>query len=186
MITSSNEGSTSVLVNPFADVQLLPPHSITASNGLAASSVTSSPLHHNLKPEHRFSSLRGFSQQLQNNYSPASKLFTNRSNSARAAKMRDIAKQIEHMRIVQQQKDSTSGSTINTNTNSGSSGGSNSPTSGGVPEQLQQQIQIRDLKSIPVSVSSHSDHILAKIQNVMNEDNGVGPMLNRSPKQRKV
>ena len=50
--------------------------------------------------------------------------------------MRDIAKQIEHMRIVQQHKDSTtsggstitSGSTINTN--SGSSGGSNSPTTG--------------------------------------------------------
>ena len=164
LIGSSNEGSTSVLVNPFADVQLLPVPSQQPS-----SSVTSSPLHNlNLKPEHRFSSLRGFSQQLmssQNHYSPASKLFTNRyvmyvrfellfiiffyvksmfsfklhnnrSNSARAAKMRDIAKQIEHMRIVQQHKDSTtsggstitSGSTINTN--SGSSGGSNSPTTG--------------------------------------------------------
>ena len=74
---SSNEGSTSVLVNPFADVQLLPVPSQQPS-----SSVTSSPLHNlNLKPEHRFSSLRGFSQQLmssQNHYSPASKLFTNR------------------------------------------------------------------------------------------------------------
>ena len=70
--SSSNEGSTSVLVNPFADVQLLPVPP-------QPSSVTSSPLHNNLKPEHRFSSLRGFSQQLvQNHYSPASKLFTNR------------------------------------------------------------------------------------------------------------
>ena len=50
--------------------------------------------------------------------------------------MRDIAKQIEHMRIVRSHQDSTtsggstitSGSTINTN--SGSSGGSNSPTTG--------------------------------------------------------
>ena len=77
LIGSSNEGSTSVLVNPFADVQLLPVPSQQPS-----SSVTSSPLHNlNLKPEHRFSSLRGFSQQLmssQNHYSPASKLFTNR------------------------------------------------------------------------------------------------------------
>ena len=187
-LISSNEGSTSVLVNPFADVQLLSAHQATTS------SVTSSPLHHNLKPEHRFSSLRGFSQQFQNSYSssPASKLFTNRSNSARAAKMRDIAKQIEHMRIIHAQTnkiDSTSGSTINTNTNSNSSGGSNSPTNSGIPEQLQQQVQIRDMKSIPVSVSSPSDHILAKIQNVMGaEDNGTGSvLLNRnSPKQRKV
>ena len=77
LIGSSNEGSTSVLVNPFADVQLLP---VTSQQ--PSSSVTSSPLHNlNLKPEHRFSSLRGFSQQLmssQNHYSPASKLFTNR------------------------------------------------------------------------------------------------------------
>ena len=106
--------------------------------------------------------------------------------------MRDIAKQIEHMRIIHAQTnktDSTSGSTINTNTNSNSSGGSNSPTNSGIPEQLQQQVQIRDMKSIPVSVSSPSDHILAKIQNVMGaEDNGTGSvLLNRnSPKQRKV
>ena len=62
----------------------------------------------------------------------------------------------------------------------------------GVPEQLQQQIQIRDLKSIPVSVSNTNDHILAKIQNttttsVMNVEENNGGLLNRSsPKQRKV
>ena len=62
----------------------------------------------------------------------------------------------------------------------------------GVPEQLQQQIQIRDLKSIPVTVSNTNDHILAKIQNttttsVMNVEENNGGLLNRSsPKQRKV
>ena len=58
----------------------------------------------------------------------------------------------------------------------------------GVPEQLQQQIQIRDLKSIPVSVSNTNDHVLAKIQNtsVMNIEENGGLLNRSSPKQRKV
>ena len=183
LISSSTSDSTTgstVLVNPFADVQLLP-----------VQSATSSPLHRGLNtPEmSRFGSLRSGN-------SPASKLFTNRSNSARAAKMRDIARQIEQMRI--SQKSTSGGSTVSTNTgtgnNSNSGSGSTSPsTCNNVPEQLQQQIQIRDIKTINMPNNGHhlttSDqfHILAKVQNVLNEDGANGSILNRnSPKQRKV
>ena len=131
----SSPAHPSVLVNPFADVQMI--------------SQTSSPVHYRLdSPELRFSSLRG------NQHSPAAKLFTNRSNSARAAKMRDIARQIEQMRL---HKDSpaTSGTTLS---GPSSSSGSTSPNLGHQipgPQQpnfslgeLQNQIQIRDLKTI--------------------------------------
>lgn len=190
---SSADGSNpTVLVNPFADVQLI------------SASMTSSPLHNvtgspspgQLRPELRFGSLRGFNQEQSQRRLTGQlplKNFTNRSNSARNAKMRDIAKQIEHMRILQQQRQdspATSGSTINTTTSGGpttsGSSGSTSPTTATVPEQLQQQVQIRDLKPIPVSVAS-SDHILAKIQNVIGGVETNGAILNRaSPKQRKV
>lgn len=63
-----------------------------------------------------------------------------------------------------------------------------------IPEQLQQQVQIRDLRSIPVSVKSN-DYILAKIQDHMSRGSPVDLVattaaLNEggknSPKQRKV
>lgn len=157
---SSGSGENgSILVNPFADVQLLP------------ASATSSPLHYRSELT-KFGSLRNnMSQQ-----SPAAKLFSNRSNSARAAKMRDIAKQIEQMRIMH--CNNSSGTTINTTCGPSSSSGSTSPSNSvQVTEQLQQQIQIRDLKTI------NADPGLAKIQMIA-EDNAI---LNRhSPKQRKV
>ena len=140
-----------------------------------------------------------------------SKLFTNRSNSARAAKMRDIAKQIEQMRIIQNQRSeksspatsSTSGTGCTTiNTTSGpTSSGSTSPSNSAVAhptqpvEQLQHQVQIRDLKTISMnttsSSNSNSDHhhtsMLAKLQNVMNGETNGAAFLNRSsPKQMKV
>ena len=141
-----------------------------------------------------------------------SKLFTNRSNSARAAKMRDIAKQIEQMRIIQNQRSeksspatSSSGGGCNTiNTTSGpTSSGSTSPSNSAVAhppppvappvEQVQHQVQIRDLKTISMNTSSsnsNSDHhtsMLAKLQNVMNGETNGATFLNRSsPKQRKV
>ena len=132
----SNTGQPSVIVNPFADVQMI--------------SNNSSPVHYRLdSPELRFSSLRS-------HQSPAAKLFTNRSNSARAAKMRDIAKQIEQMRL---HKDSpaTSGTTLS---GPSSSSGSTSPNLGlnGTPNfaigELQQQIQIRDLKTVTIQNES--------------------------------
>ena len=211
---SSDNGGT-VLVNPFADVQLLP----------VTSSATSSPLHHpaNQKPEMRlFGSLRSTSVSGSTGGGGPSKLFSNRSNSARAAKMRDIAKQIEQMRIIHNQRESieksspatttSSGTTLNTtsghSTTSGpNSSGSTSPSNSAIQaplaappvEQLQQQVQIRDLKTISMNTSSNiipdcsriPDHhpMLAKLQNVMNGETNGGPsgLLNRnSPKQRKV
>lgn len=162
--TSDTSGSNTVLVNPFADVQLLPV------------SATSSPLH---RPEvSRFGSLRNSA------YSPASKLFTNRSNSARAAKMRDIAKQIETLRIQRQSSSTINTSTTGPNSSSGSTSPSNSAV---VPEQLQQQVQIRDLKTITMNTSDQHHQVLAKIQNVINEEANCAGLLNRnSPKQRKV
>ena len=145
--TSGHQQQPSVLVNPFADVQMISNHS--------------SPVHYRLdsSPELRFSSLRmagsGSAQ-----HSPAAKLFTNRSNSARAAKMRDIARQIEQMRL---HKDSpaTSGTTLS---GPSSSSGSTSPNLGlnmPGPQQpnfslgeLQNQIQIRDLKTVTIQNES--------------------------------
>ena len=172
------ETNGTILVNPFADVQLLP----------VTTSATSSPLHY--KPEMKFGSLRSTSTS---GFPPASKLFSNRSNSARAAKMRDIAKQIEQMRIIQQNVNTTSTSG-GPSTSSGSTSPSNSAVIN-VPEQIQQQIQIRDLKTLSMTSSSghpnhssdqNNQHFLAKVQNVMNEEVN-GAILNRnSPKQRKV
>ena len=183
---SSNGGV--VLVNPFADVQLISAGDNSLSSSPAHHSVFGSP-NANLRPELRFSSLRGFTNPgLTRSGSPSSKLFTNRSNSARQAKMRDIAKQIEQMRKAHESSPATSGSTINTTTTATSgSSGSTSPSNSAVPiEQLQQQIQIRDLKTIPVSVNASSDRVLAKIQNVMNEEGLSHAMIRNSPKQRKV
>ena len=135
--------------------------------------------------------------------------------------MRDIAKQIEQMRIIHNQRESieksspatttSSGTTLNTtsghSTTSGpNSSGSTSPSNSAIQapmappvEQLQQQVQIRDLKTISMNTSSNiipdcsriPDHhpMLAKLQNVMNGETNGGPsgLLNRnSPKQRKV
>lgn len=155
--TGQSEHNGSILVNPFADVQLLP------------ASATSSPLHYHRSELTKFGSLRN---NMGHHQSPAAKLFTNRSNSARAAKMRDIAKQIEQMRILH--CNNSSGTTINTTCGPSSSSGSTSPSNSvQVTEQLQQQIQIRDLKTI------NADPGLAKIQMSCEQDN-------RSPKQRKL
>merc|ERR1719273_1841999 len=117
--------------------------------------------------------------------------------------MRDIAKQIEQMRIIHNQrteasaeKNSSSPATTNTTTSGHSttttsgptSSGSTSPSNSAIQappvEQLQQQVQIRDLKTISMNTSSNispptkdcnsrnnSDHsMLAKLQNVMNTE----------------
>ena len=68
-----------------------------------------------------------------------SKLFTNRSNSARAAKMRDIAKQIEQMRIIQNQRSEKSSPATSSsggcNTINTTSGPTSSPTSARGPSR---------------------------------------------------
>ncbi len=203
--SNQNNGGT-VLVNPFADVQLLP-----SASPLHQHYSPQTPSPGQMRPELRFSSLRGFNQSFagqqqqqqqgspgkQVNHSTSNKLFTNRSASARAAKMRDIAKQIEHMRILQQQQKespASSGTTINTTASgsgsasgcgghSGSSGSTSPSSTNHVPEQVQQQVQIKDLKTVPVSVAPSSDHILTKIQNAMS-DSIRGS--SNSPKQRKL
>ena len=212
---SSDTGGT-ILVNPFADVQLLP----------VTSSATSSPLHqissNHHKPEMKFGSLRSSSVSGLTGSCGPSKLFSNRSNSARAAKMRDIAKQIEQMRIIHNQRseahasekssnspattvNTTSGHSTTTTTSGPNSSGSTSPSNSAIQappvEQLQQQVQIRDLKTISMNTSSNistttdcsrnPDHhpMLAKLQNVMNTEKSANGavLLNRSsPKQRKV
>ena len=195
--TSPAPAGGTILVNPFADVQLLPASTAnTAHNSPMHATNNYSP--GQMRPELRFSSLRGFNQTYTNQssgqkgggQSASSKLFTNRSASARAAKMRDIAKQIEHMRILQQQctESGSSGTTINT-TASGTSG-SNSPSSSKsssnhVPEQIQQQVQIKDLKTqtVTTATSTSGGQILSKIHNAMSESLG---MTSSSPKQRKV
>ena len=134
--SSSGESTPQVLVNPFADVQLL------------SNSVTSSPVKSNLSESsssRRFSSLRNNSQQHFRNHQLIHG--TRKKNSLTPA------------------------------------------------EHLQEQVQIRDLRSIPVNIKSN-EYILAKIQDHMTRGGSpptlvaTTPTLNgdirSSPRQRKV
>jgi hypothetical protein len=194
---------TMILVNPFADVQLI------SVNG---NSINGSPSAARPINDVRFSSLRENPKHLQQQMQqrplpPQYQHFGTRASSARTARMKDLVNNVEQWRIAQQQQAGSHtltgngslsssegpsltsvGSTNSSNATSGSSS-STSPTSQ-VLEQVQQQIQIKDLRSIPVSVKS-SDYIMAKIHNHMGRttplNNTVGSILNRSsPKQRKV
>jgi hypothetical protein len=171
---------TMILVNPFADVQLI--------------SINGSPISQNVRPinDVRFSSLRGnYKQQMQQRpLPPQYQHLGTRASSARNARMKDVANNVDQWRIAQTGNGSLSSSdgSCNGHPISGSSS-STSPTSQ-VLEQVQQQVQIKDLRSIPVSVKS-TDYILAKIHNQLGRgspnNTNVGNILNRtSPKQRKV
>ena len=179
---STASAETMILVNPFADVQLI--------------SINGSPISQTVRPinDVRFSSLRGnYKQQQQPQQRPLPpqyQHFGTRASSARTARMKDVANNVEQWRIAQTGNGSLSSSdgSCSGHPVSGSSS-STSPTSQ-VLEQVQQQVQIKDLRSIPVSVKS-TDYILAKIQNQLGRNtpnnSSVGSILNRSsPKQRKV
>ena len=136
-----------VLVNPFADVQLL-----------SSSSVSSSPINKGAFTNHRtgstsdqrFSSLRiggsnaGGANQIRNQLVNH---FGTRSNAGSRNK---------HKRSKHKQQ----------------SGSDDSSQISNVPEQLQRQVQIRGLKSIPVSVKSN-DYIMTKIQSHMSRGSPV-------------
>lgn len=214
--TTNESAETMILVNPFADVQL-----ISINGALINGSPATQQRPFN---DVRFSSLRGNqNKQLQQQHQlrhlpPQYQHFGTRASSARTARMKDVMNTVEQWRIAQSGSNSSNTGTGSLSssegpslTSVGSSGSSStglqatsttttsssstSPTSQ-VLEQVQQQVQIKDLRSIPVSVKSN-EYILAKIHaNQMGAGNNgrstplnntVGSILNRSsPKQRKV
>ena len=212
--TTNESAETMILVNPFADVQL-----ISINGALINGSPATQPRPFN---DVRFSSLRGNQnkhlqqQQQLRHLPPQYQHFGTRASSARTARMKDVINTVEQWRIAQSGSNSSNTGTGSLSssdgpslTSVGSSGSSStglqaastttttsSSSTSQVLEQVQQQIQIKDLRSIPVSVKS-TDYILAKIHaNQMSTGNNgrstplnntVGGILNRSsPKQRKV
>ena len=194
---SELESTTTILVNPFADVQLI------SING---DSLTNSPA--TLRPfnDVRFSSLRGNPRQFRHlppPYQQHQHLGT-RASSARGNRMKDTAAEklngSENWRIgcgtltgngSLGSSDGPSLTSVGSATSStGSAVGTTTSGSASPTEQIQQQAQIKDLRSIPGSVKT-SEYILAKIQNQVGRstplNQTVGSILNRaSPKQRKV
>jgi len=202
--TTNESAETMILVNPFADVQL-----ISINGALINGSPATQQRPFN---DVRFSSLRGNqNKQLQQQHQlrhlpPQYQHFGTRASSARTARMKDVMNTVEQWRIAQSGSNSSNTGTGSLSssegpslTSVGSSGSSSTglqATSTTVLEQVQQQVQIKDLRSIPVSVKSN-EYILAKIHaNQMGAGNNgrstplnntVGSILNRaSPKQRKV
>ena len=186
--------TTTILVNPFADVQLI---SINGDS-LANSPSTLRPIN-----DVRFSSLRGNPKQLRH-LPPQYQHFGTRASSARTARMKD---NVEKLSAVENWRNGN-GTTIAGNGSLGSSDGPSltsvgsatssngsgaaTTTSGSASptEHIQHQVQIKDLRSVAGSIKP-SEYILAKIQNPVGRstplNSTVGSILNRSsPKQRKV
>ena len=186
--------TTTILVNPFADVQLI---SINGDS-LANSPSTLRPIN-----DVRFSSLRGNPKQLRH-LPPQYQHFGTRASSARTARMKD---NVEKLSAVENWRNGN-GTTIAGNGSLGSSDGPSltsvgsatssngsgaaTTTSGSASptEHIQHQVKIKDLRSVAGSIKP-SEYILAKIQNPVGRstplNSTVGSILNRSsPKQRKV
>ena len=155
-----------VLVNPFADVQLL--SSVSASSSPTSAALRGSSSSASGAPETRFSSLRMTSNKSK---SMRSGIPNFGSSGSPRSSPKNHSRVTEESLVDDDLDDS--GSTI--------------------PEQLQRQVQIRDLRAIQGNVKSN-EYILAKIQNQMSnrgspidlQEISANSSVRGSPKQRKV